>query len=169
MIVLKPFNILKKDTDQGTGSLNNQTELTITFQNEDGWLLPTESYLRIEGTIKTAANGDVANNAAIAFANNGLLFLFSNAKHHLGTQQIEYFENVGISTTIHNYLTRSKKYQGDNWFWLPDTLTTTADANNTAWRLRNLLVNPQAANGVWNFSATIPLSSIFNFCNDYKK
>lgn len=166
---IESFQYIEKDTDQGTGSLNNQTELTVTFQNQDGWLLPSESYLRIEGTLKTAANADIANNAAIAFANNGLLYLFSNAKYHLGTQQIEYFENVGISTTIHNYLTRTKNYQGDNWFWLPDSLTTTADANNTAWRLRNLLVNPQAANGVWNFSATIPLSSIFNFCNDYKK
>jgi len=145
---VESFQYIEKDTDQGTGSLNNQTELTITFQNQDGWCCPSQSYLRIEGTIVTAADANIPNNSAIAFVNNGLMFLFSNAKYNLGTQQIEYFENVGISTTVHNYLTKSRSYQGDSWFWLPDTLTPTADANNTPWRIRNLLVNPQAANGV---------------------
>jgi len=166
---VESYRYIEKDTDQGTGSLNNQTELTITYQNQDAWLFPHGSYLRIEGNFKTAANADVANNSAVAFINNGIMYLFSNVKYFLGTQQIEYFENAGVTTTIHNYLTRSRNYAGDHWFWLPDRGTTAADANNTAWRTRNLLVNPQAAGGVWNFSATMPLSAIFNFCNDYRK
>ena len=36
-------------------------------------------------------------------------------------------------------------------------------------RMAHLLVNPQAAGGVWNFSATLPLSAVFSFCNDYRK
>lgn len=166
---VESFQYIEKDTDQGIGSLNNQTELTITFQNQDGWLFPSDSYLRIEGTFKTAANANVANNSAVAFVNNGLMFLFSNAKYFLGTHQIEYFENAGITTTIHNYLTKSRNYMGDNWFWVPDRGSATADANNESWRIRNLLINPQAAGGVWNFSATLPLRDIFCFCNDYKK
>jgi len=55
---------------------------------------------------------DVANNSAIAFVNNGLMYLFSNMKYFLGTQQIEYFENAGVTTTIHNYLTTSKNTAG---------------------------------------------------------
>ncbi len=72
--------------------------------------------MRIEGVFKTAVNADVANNSAIAFVNNGLMYLFSNVKYFLGTQQIEYFENAGVTTTIHNYLTKSRNYMGDNWF-----------------------------------------------------
>jgi len=166
---VESYQYTEKDTDQGSANLNNQTELTITFQNEDAWFFPSDSYLRIEGVFKTAADANVANNAAIAFANNGLMYLFSNAKYFLGTQQIEYFENPGIATTIHNYLTKSREYMGSNWFWIPDRETAAANVNNTAWKTRNLLVNPQADGGAWNFSATLPLSAIFSFCNDYRK
>jgi len=58
---------------------------------------------------------------------------------------------------------------GGNWFWRPDREAAVANASNIAWRTRNLLVNPQAAVGVWNFSATLPLSTVFSFCNDYRK
>ena len=58
---------------------------------------------------------------------------------------------------------------GDNWFWSPDREKAAANASNIAWRTRNLLVNPQAAGGVWNFNATLPLSAVFSFCNDYQK
>ena len=50
---VESYQYIEKDTDQGTGSLNNQTELTITFQNQDAWLFPSDSYLRIEGVLKT--------------------------------------------------------------------------------------------------------------------
>ena len=166
---VESYQYIEKDTDQGTGSLNNQTELTITFQNQDAWLFPSDSYLRIEGVLKTADGVDIANNAAIAFVNNGLMYLFSNVKYFLGTLQIEYFENAGVTTSMHNYLTKSRIYMGDNWFWSPDRETAVANASNIAWRTRNLLVNPQAAGGVWNFSATLPLSAVFSFCNDYRK
>jgi hypothetical protein len=163
---VESFQYIEKDTDQGPGSLNNQTELTITYQNQDAWLFPHGSYIRIEGALKTAANANIPNNSAIAFINNAIMYLFSNAKYFLGTQQIEYFENAGITTTIHNYLTKSRSYVGDSWFWLPDHETTAADVNNVSWKIRNLLVNSQA---VWNFSAIVPLKVIFNFCNDYRK
>ena len=49
-------------------------------------------------------------------------------------------------------------------FGAPIGKTAVANASNIAWRTRNLLVNPQAAGGVWNFSATLPLSAVFSFC-----
>jgi len=113
---VESYQYIEKDTDQGTGSLNNQTELTITFQNQDAWLFPSDSYLRIEGVLRTADSADVANNATIAFVNNGLMYLFSNVKYFLGTLQIEYFENAGVTTSIHNYLTQSRIYMGGNCF-----------------------------------------------------
>src|SRR5574338_472103 len=146
---VESYQYIEKDTDQGTPNLNNGGELTITFQNQDAWYFPNDSYLRIEGVFKTPANADVANNAAIAFANNGLMYLFSQVRYFLGTQLIEYFQEAGVTTTIHNYLTKSRNYMGENWFWIPDRGTADANANNEAWRTRNILVNPQANNGVW--------------------
>ena len=166
---VESYQYIERDTDQGTPNLNNAGELTITFQNQDAWFFPHDSYLRIEGVFKTAANADVGNNSAVAFTNNGLMYLFSQARYFLGTQQIEYFQEAGVTTTIHNYLTKTRNYMGENWFWIPDRGTADAVASNEAWRTRNILVNPQVANGVWNFSATLPLKSIFSFCNDYRK
>ena len=81
---VESYQYIEKDTDQGTSSLNNQTELTITFQNQDAWLFPSDSYLRIEGVLRTADGADVANNATIAFVNNGLMYLFSNVNTFSG-------------------------------------------------------------------------------------
>ena len=166
---VESFQYIEIDCDNGTGNLNNETDLTITCQNKSAWLYPHASYLRIDGNFKTADGANVANNSAVAFTNNGLMYLFSNFKYYLEGKQIEYFQNVGITTTIHNYLTKSRNYAGGSWFWLPDRGTTAADALNGPWRTRNFYVNPQAAGGVWNFSAIVPLNVISNFCNDYRK
>ena len=166
---VEQYKYIWQDSNRSEGNLNTEGEITITFQNQDAWLFPSDSYLRIEGVLKTADGADVANNAAIAFANNGLMFLFSNVRYFLGGEEIEYFENAGVTTTIYNYLTQSGNYRGGNWFGIPDKGTAAANANNTAWRDRNLLTNPQADGGVWNFGATLPLSAIFSFCNDYRK
>jgi len=66
---------------------------------------------------------------------------------------------------VHNYLTKSKTYQGLDWMWKPDEITTAADVKNTAFLTRNLFISPPP----FNFSVCIPLKVIFNYCNDYTK
>lgn len=166
---VESYQFIEKDIDQGVASLNNAGELTVTFHNQDAWLMPSESYLRVEGNIVGHNDAALGNDAAVAFVNNGIVQLFSTARYYLGTQIIEYFENAGITTTIHNYLTKSRKYQGAGWFWLPDKVSGEPNANNKSWRTRKLMINSGADGQNWNFSAMIPLSCIFNFCNDYKK
>ena len=172
---IESYQYIEKDIDQSNTALNNSGELTITFQNQDAWLYPSDSYLRIEGNITQENNNALDANKAVGFVNNGILQLFTNARYFLGTQLIEYFENAGITTTIHNLLTKSKGYNGEGWFWFPD-----ADTDN-GWRYRKYIMNsgrmPVAADADhpavdgdnWNFSAMIPLSCIFNFCNDFNK
>jgi len=63
--------------------LNNESDLTITCQNKSAWLYPHASYLRIGGNFKTAGGADVANNSAVTFINNGLMYLFSNFIYYL--------------------------------------------------------------------------------------
>jgi len=78
---------------------------------------------------------------------------------------IEYFENAGITTTVHNYLTGSRTYQGLDYMWRPDEVEVAANTNNNQFLLSNLLISPSP----FNFSGCIPLKVIFNFCNDYNK
>jgi len=66
---------------------------------------------------------------------------------------------------VHNYSTKSRTYQGLDWMWKPDEVTTSADANDTAFLIKNLLISPPP----FNFSVYIPLKVIFNLCNDYDK
>jgi hypothetical protein len=165
---IKEFKYCEKDADQSPGNLNVPSELTISFQNEDAWMLPHKSYLIVEGTLKNGAdNWTDANGTGIAFINNGLMYMFDGAKYFLGNQQIEYFQNCGIATTMHNLLTKSKSFQGLHNMWYPDEYTGLATCTNIGYAMRrNYLRN---AADSFKFSAIIPLSHIFNFANDYKK
>jgi len=157
--------------EAGEATINTAgTEINITFSNSSNFIHPSESYLRVEGRLYTAAGvvwGTVANGIAIAFVNNGLLNLFTNFKYELADTMIEYFENAGITTTVLNYLTKSRTHQGLNWMWKPDELSADSTANNVAFATRNSLL--YGANGGLYFSACIPLEVILKFCGDYNK
>jgi hypothetical protein len=89
------FEYVEKDTDQGVANLNTPGELTITFNGQNTWMCPGESYLIVEGFIQinTAAPAlwADAQGTAVSFINNGLMFMFENVKYFLGSQLIEYF------------------------------------------------------------------------------
>src|SRR5271163_3131667 len=74
-------------------SINSQTEITITYQNNDAWYYPSRSYLIIEGNISTTTPPSVTTPtntpiaaivgppafpadtvyAGVTFVNNGLM------------------------------------------------------------------------------------------------
>jgi len=156
--------------EAGEANINTVgTEINITFNNSSNFIHPSESYLRIEGQLYTAVGVAwvAANGTAIAVANNGILNLFSNYKYELADTIIEYFENAGVTTTVHNYLTKSRTCQGLNWFRKPDEISYTAITQNSGFMYRNAMI--YSAAGGWYISACIPLKVIFNFCNDYNK
>ena len=121
-------NIYYREIDADSiNTINTQNEITFTYQNTDAWYLPSKSYLIIEGQIQLggvappvvnidAIDGPPAFPAdtayhGVTFNNNGIMQMFDTAKYFLGTQQVEYFQNCGITTTIHNLLTREKDFQ----------------------------------------------------------
>jgi len=128
---IESYQFVEQLPEAGEANINTTgTEINITFNNSSNFIHPSESYLRIEGPLCTTAAGNAAwasaaNGKAIAVANNGILNLFSNFKYELADTIIEYFENAGITTTVHNYLTKSRTYQGLNWYWKPDEITYT--------------------------------------------
>jgi len=59
---IESFQYIQMDSNKADGSLNKHGEITITFNNnEAAWMYPHDSYFRIEGNFKTAANADAAN------------------------------------------------------------------------------------------------------------
>src|SRR5437870_13155189 len=67
-------------------SINNQTEITFTFQNTDQWMLSSKSYLIIEGQIvvnNSAVLNAVNQNITIVFNNNGYMHMFVYANYIL--------------------------------------------------------------------------------------
>ena len=163
-------------------SINNQTEITFTFQNTDQWMLPSKSYLIIEGQIvdnNSAVLNAVNQNITIGFNNNGYMQMFDQAKYILGTQQIEYFQNCGITTLIHNLLVKSKNSQGLDIMWkldegvynISDPTNGTSYVNRGFSRRRSTLHNDIGVidPNRFRFRGIIPLSHVFNFCQDYKK
>ena len=137
---------LEEDVDN-LSSINTQTEIKITYQNTDAWYLPSRSYLIIEGNISsttppsvtTPANTAIAAivgppafpadtaYAGVTFVNNGIMQMFDSARYFLGTEEIEYFQNCGITTTIHNILTRPKNFQALEMMWYPDEKSALSD------------------------------------------
>jgi len=117
---VESYQYVEQLPEAGEANVNTPgTEINITYNNSSNFFHPSESYLRVEGQLTTAAGvaWAGANGSAIAFVNNGILNLFSNFKYELADTIIEYFENAGITTTVHNYLTKSKTYQGLDWYW----------------------------------------------------
>jgi hypothetical protein len=174
------FEYVEKDTDQGVANLNTPGELTITFNGQNTWMCPGESYLIVEGFIQinTAAPAlwADAQGTAVSFINNGLMFMFDNVKYYLGSQLIEYFQYAGVTTTLHNYLTKSRTYSGLDWMWYPDEYIDQPILKNRGFGFRNLALRPLNADAAaqpsppnYYFSCAIPLENIFNFCHDYKK
>jgi len=126
---IESYQFVEQLSEAGEANINTPgTEINNTFNNTSNFIHPSESYLRIEGNLTIAAGvvWAAANGTAIAFVNNGILNLFSNFKYELADKIIEYFENAGITTTVHNFLTKSRTFQGLDWMWKPDEVDAAA-------------------------------------------
>ena len=55
---------------------------------------------------------------------------------YLDGKQIEYFEKCGITTTIHNILTRPKDFQALEMMWYPDEKSALSDFTNHGYAKR---------------------------------
>ncbi|CAF4947043.1 unnamed protein product, partial [Rotaria socialis] len=127
-------------------NLNSSGDIRIAIQNQDEFLLPSRSYLYIEGALtKTDGTKYSKTDVEISIINNGLMYLFDGVNYQLGNQNIEGYSNLGQATTLKSLITYPRNYQeAMSYFWMPDA-------------------------GMGNFSAAIPLSHIFGFCENYDK
>ncbi|XP_076059513.1 uncharacterized protein LOC143036150 [Oratosquilla oratoria] len=149
--------------------LNNPGDIRINIQNQDEFLLPSRSYLYIEGALLKADKKSRFNlkEDKISLVNNGLMYLFSRVDYQLGNETIEGYSNPGHASTMKGLLTYPKQYpEGMSFIWCPDSGTGKTEDNYGFTQRRDIL-NDGSEQG--NFCGIIPLSHMFGFCENYNK
>ncbi|XP_036138439.1 uncharacterized protein LOC118644311 [Monomorium pharaonis] len=125
-------------------TFEHSDEIRIPIQQQDLYTLPSESFLYIEGklTIKRpVAESDVT------LGNNCIAFMFDEIRYELDGVEIDRNRNVGITSTLKNYVTMSS-----NRIMM---------ASNAGWEPWNHL------NEYFNFC--LPLNMLLGFCEDYRR
>lgn len=141
-------SIIKKDYHSYVPyirSFKNNDEFRITIQNRDLYVLPSESYIYVEGVI-TSSDGKLTANARLR--NNCVAYLFDEIRYELNGIEIDRTRYLGAWSIIKNFvsLTSVESNIMKNAGW-----TNGADLN------RNM------------FNFCIPLKMLLGFAEDYNK
>ncbi|CAH2000674.1 unnamed protein product [Acanthoscelides obtectus] len=93
-------------------------EIRIAIQELDTFTLPSQSYLYLEGTTLTKADGSPAEN--FKFVNTAFSFLFQEIRYELNGVVVDSVRNVGLTSTLKGYLSynqnESTKLQNAGWY-----------------------------------------------------
>ncbi|KAJ8914111.1 hypothetical protein NQ315_014308 [Exocentrus adspersus] len=149
-------------------SLNNNDEIRIPIQQEDLYTLPNQSSLYrplskyqprthywdtlyIEGKLLKTDN---TPSRTAKFVNNGVMLLFDKIRYEIGGYVIDRVRNPGLTSIIKGYVSFNKNaaqhLQNSGWFLYNNEQSNIVDDNG-------------------NFNVVIDLSTIFGFCEDYRK
>ena len=128
-------------------TFDHSDEIRIPIQQQDLYTLPSESFLYIEGKLtvkKPTAGSDVT------LGNNCIAFMFDEIRYELDGVEIDRNRNVGITSTLKNYVSMSSR--------------RIKIANNAGWDSWH---PPNYIPGYFNFC--VPLNMLLGFCEDYKR
>lgn len=135
-------------------SFNRNDEIRIPINQQDLYVLPSASTLYLEGVVnvfkRETEPKKISQASSVQFTNNPLLFFFQDIRYELNGVEIDKIKNAGLTTTMKSLLSmnESESKMSKVWGW---------DINGTK--------NVHSG----KFSASIPLSNIFGFAEDYKK
>ncbi|XP_066590777.1 uncharacterized protein [Prorops nasuta] len=133
-------------------SLNHNDEIRIPIQQQDLVVLPSESFLLIEGDVSAiAANNATIDENKLFLDSNGAAFLFNEIRYELNGVEVDRCKNVGITTTLRNYALLSSHE------------STTLKSASFDINSKNPIKNFQY------FSFCIPLNKLMGFFDDYKR
>lgn len=159
------------DPQVGTNVNQDSGDIRITIQDQDQFVLPSKSFIYIEGIMKYKnGNNILANDHDVSIVNNALMYLFKRASYRLANQEIEGCNNLGRATTMKSLITYPSNYsEGMNFFWHLDTPSPDdKPQNGEGFKQRGQYIIQQS-NPTGKFSAMVPLSHIFGFCENYDK
>lgn len=147
-------NIIKKDYHTYVPyiqSYNNNDEIRISIQNQDLYVLPSESYMYVEGSIQEVNSTKlIPNTANFKLKNNFVAKLFEEIRYELNGIEIDHTRYLGTSSTIKNLVSLSP--------------TESIAMHNAGW---NKVDDLSLVNGYFNFY--VPLKMLLGFAEDYNK
>lgn len=117
---------LSQDPRIGT-DLNAPTQTILTINPTDDWLLPSKSYLYVEGRVVRADNNNAyvkdatGNWPDIALTNNFFPYLYNTIRYTVNDVEVESFNYPGQCTTIKHLLTKPNYWTAGDMGWELDT------------------------------------------------
>lgn len=128
-------------------TFNPNDEVRIAIQQQDGFTYPCESYLHVTGKV-TKSDGITADQS-VEMTNNAIAYLINEIRYEIGGVIVDRTKNVGITSTIHNYLSLT-----------PDQETRLM---NACWfGIERRVVGD-------SFSVCVPLKTLMGFFEDYRR
>ncbi|EFN83238.1 hypothetical protein EAI_05844, partial [Harpegnathos saltator] len=121
-------------------------EIRISMQQQDLYILPCESYLYVEGKV---TKQDAVDGATLTLGYNSIAFMFDEIRYELNGVKIDRNRNVGITSTLKNYVSISSDEN--------------AVMKNAAWDTTDTI----SPDGYFNFC--VPLNVLLGFCENYKR
>lgn len=132
-----------------TRSFTNQDEIRIAIQSQDGYVLPCESTLYIEGEVVRAAGAEAATPNPRVSRNFGA-FIFESIRYEIGGVEVDKSKYPGITSLLKAYPSiRTSEYRA-----LECSSLSTHDI--------------EPADAVGSFALNIPLKLHMGFFEDYK-
>lgn len=130
-----------------TPSYNYNDEIRIAIQQQDLYLLPSESYIYIEGSV--ARTGAAVNPPpeAPTFSGNYAAFLFDDIRYEINGTLLDRCKNPGVTSAMKGYVSLR-----------PDQAKERLNASFACY---------EAVTDY--FSLCIPLQHLLGFAEDYKK
>lgn len=131
-------------------SFNNNDEIRIPIQNQDLFVLPSESLIYIHGFIvKKEATKEVPA-IDVKLKNNFASYLFDEIRYEINGFEVDRTRKLGISSIMKNFVSLNKAES--------DTL------KNAGWSLTETYALVKS-----HFSCCIPLKMLLGFAEDYNK
>lgn len=129
-------------------SFNRNDEIRIPINQQDLYILPSASTLYLEGSVNVVKKDSKQKVMSVEFTNNPLLYLFQDIRYEINGVEIDRIKNAGITTTMKGLLSHNQNDARVSKAWGWDVNGTRSDGH---------------------FSASIPLSNLLGFAEDYKK
>jgi hypothetical protein len=114
------------------------------------YILPSASTLYLEGEINVFKNDGKDKAPLVHFTNNPIMYLFQDIRYELNGVEIDKIKNAGITTTMKSLISMNDMEAKMSKVW--------------GWDIRGTKDNISG-----QFTASIPLSKILGFAEDYKK
>lgn len=137
----------------GSATFDNNDEIRIAIPEIDNYTIPGESYLYIEGGIKTRTPKGLDVNKTAKLINNPAAFMFSDIRYLMNGVQVDSVRNVGITSTIKGYFSFNQSEM--------------SKLENAGWNVKENTAKVVDENG--KFAISVPLRTLLGFAEDFKK